>query len=72
MGICWVNFFKAFIGLSVSKCGGLKCLPPIVMWAIFDGSFSSVSWGLKCLPPYADVGSFDWGSKCLPPYVGVW
>ena len=46
---------------------------PLVIWAIFDGSFSLVSWGLKCFPPYVDVGSFDLGSKCLPtpPYVAV-
>ena len=48
---------------------------PLVIWAIFDGSFSLVSWGLKCFPPYVDVGSFDLGSRCPPPppppYVGV-
>ena len=38
------------------------------MWAIFDGSFDSMSWGLKCLLPNVNVGSFDWGLKCLPLY----
>ena len=27
-GVYWVDLFKASTGLSVSKCGGLKCLPP--------------------------------------------
>ena len=65
LGVCWVALFKASIVLFVSRCGGLKCLPPRVMWEIFDGSFDSVSWGLKCLPLYVDVGSFDRGLKFL-------
>ena len=71
MCVCWVALFKASIRLFISRCRGLKCLPPRVMWAIFDGSFGLVSWGLKCLPLYVDVGSFDWGLKCLPLYVDV-
>ena len=27
-GACWVDLFRASTGLSVSKCRGLKCLPP--------------------------------------------
>ena len=26
--VCWVDLFSASTGLSISKCGGLKCLPP--------------------------------------------
>ena len=52
-------------GLSVSKCGGLKCLPPYV-------GIGSFNWGLKCLPLYVGVELFGWGSKCLPPCVGAW
>ena len=48
-----------------------KVSPPLVIWAIFDGSFRSVYWGLKYLPPYVGVGSFNWDSKCLPPHVGI-
>ena len=67
MGVYWVALFKAFIGFSISKCRGLKCPPPpLVMWAIFVGSFRLISWGLKCLPPY--LGQF---SKCLSPFVGM-
>ena len=32
-------------GLSVSRCGGLKCLPSFVGIRLLD-------WGLKCLSPY--------------------
>ena len=39
-------------GLSISKCGGLKCLPSFVDVGLFD-------WGLKCLPPFVDIGSLD-------------
>ena len=28
VGVCWVDLFRASIRLSVSKFGGLKCLPP--------------------------------------------
>ena len=45
--------------------------PPLVMWAIFVGSFRLVSWGLKCLPPFVDVRPFYWGSKCLTTFVGI-
>ena len=74
MGVCWVTLFKASIRLSVSKCGGLKCLPPPppMMWAIFVGSFRLMPWDLKCLYPFVDIESFDWGSKYLPPCVGAW
>ena len=71
IGVYWVDLFKASTGLSVSKCGGLKCLP-LVMYAIFVRSLGSVSWGLKCLPPFVDVGFPNWGSKCLSPFVGAW
>ena len=47
-------------GLSISKCGGLKCLPPFVDVGLFD-------WGLKCLPSFVDVRLFDWGLKCFSP-----
>ena len=26
--VCWVDLFKASTRLSISKCGGLKCLTP--------------------------------------------
>ena len=64
--VCWVDLFKASIRLSVSKCGGLKCLPPFVIWAIFVGSLGSESWGLKCLPPFEDVGLLNWGQGVSP------
>ena len=43
MGVCWVDLFKASIGLSVSRCGCLKCLPPYV-------GVGSFNWDSKCLP----------------------
>ena len=52
-------------GLSVSKCGGLKCLPPFVGIGLLD-------YGWKCLPPFVGIGLLDWGLKCLLPYVGAW
>ena len=51
-------------GFSVSKCGGLKCLPPFVDVGLFDQ-------GLKCLFPFVGIGLLDWGLKHLPPFVGV-
>ena len=48
--VCWVDLFKVSTGLSVSKCGGLKCLPPCDM--------SNFGWiiridvlGLEVSPP---------------------
>ena len=50
-----MDLFKASIGLSVSKCGGLKCLPSCDV-----GNFCWVNrvgiLGLKCLPPFMGVG----------------
>ena len=45
--------FKASIGLSISKCGGLKCLPLFVDVGPFD-------WGLNCLPSFVGIGLCDW------------
>ena len=68
--VCWVNLFKASTRLSVSKCGGLKCLPFCDM-SNFCRSLGSASWGLKCLPQFVGVWLFTRGLKCLPPFVGV-
>ena len=56
--------FKASIGLSISKCGGLKCLPLFV-------DVGSFHWGSNCLPLFVGIGLCDWGSKCLPPFIGI-
>ena len=63
--VCWVDLIKASMGLSVSKCRGLKCLPPFVNVWLF-------TWGLMCLLPFVDVWLFTWGLMCLPPFVDVW
>ena len=70
-GVYWVDLFKASTGLSVSKCGGLKCLPPCDVgnfcWVIRIGIL-----GFEVSPPFVDVGFPNWGSKCLSPFVGAW
>ena len=87
-GVCWVDPFRASTRFSVSKCEGLKCLPPLAMWAIFVWSLGSVfqglkclplivgvwlfTWGLKCLPPFAGIELDSWSLKCLPPFMGIW
>ena len=71
-GVCWVDPFRASTRFSVSKCEGLKCLPPLAMWAIFVWSLGSVFQGLKCLPLIVGVWLFTWGLKCLPPFTDVW
>ena len=64
MGACWVDLFKASIGLSVSRCGCLKCLPPYV-------DVGSFNWGSKCLPLYVVAWLLDWDLKCLPLFMDV-
>ena len=70
-GVYWVDLFKASTGLSVSKCGGLKCLP-LCDVANLGWIIGIDAWGLKCLPPLVGVWLFTWGLKCLPPFMDVW
>ena len=61
------------MGLSISKYGGLKCLPPPPPYDV--GNFCWVIQvsvlGFEVSPPFYDVGPFDWGSNCLWPFVGI-
>ena len=85
VGVCWVDLFKASAWLSVSKCGGLKCLPPYDMgnfgWIIgisvlgFEVSppiceYLVIYLGFEVSPPLGDVWLFSWGLKYLPPIYG--
>ena len=59
--VCWVDLFKAFIELSVSRCGSLKCLP---LWCeqFLMGHL------IQCLR----VGSVSPHMWVLGHLIGVW
>ena len=58
-------------GLSISKCGGLKCLP-LVMWTIFVRSLGLISWCLKCLPPICGCWVIWLGFEVSPLICRYW
>ena len=68
-GVCWVDLFEASTGLSVSKYGGLKCLPPCDM-----GNFGWIIGinvlGFEVSPPICGYLVFLLGFEVSSPVYG--
>ena len=68
-GVYWVDLFKASTGLSVSKCRGLKCLPPC--------DVANLGWivgidvlGFEVSPPTCGCLAIYLGFEVSPPIYG--
>ena len=58
------------VGLSVTKYGGLKCLPPFVMWAIFCWVIRIGILGFEVSPPIYGCMAIFLGFEVSPTVCG--
>ena len=68
-GVCLMDLFRASTGLSVSKCGGLKCLPPCDV-GNFDWIIGIHILGFEVSPPIYGCLAIFLGFEVSPTVCG--